>query len=262
MLLIASPINADILRMYCIFVLLLPGVIWALMTDRLYYLMALSGGLWLAASQGYGMTALPEGTGYFDLMSWQLLFVAGIYFGFAPVPNLIKLGTRSSWTTVCLAVVGTFLVVRRWHFLTGQELSSYFEWLFHWKRTLPLGALLDFAAFSAVVYRFRRPLTVVAQTSPGKAIAFLGQHSLQVFVWSVAATMLASGAENRWIEPFPEYYPLAATGLILASCFIPAWLHAQWRTRYHVAGSPPLPGHGRAGTQAPYQFVIEPSGRK
>jgi hypothetical protein len=167
-LFIASPINADILRMYCIFVLLLPGVIWALMNDRLYYLLAISGGLWLAASQGYGMTALPEGTGYFDLMSWQL-FVAGIYFGSSSVPDLIRLGTPSSWTAVCLAVVSMFFVVRRWHFLTGQEWSPYFEWLFRWKRTLPLGGVLNFAAFSAVVYRFRRPLTAIARTSPGKA---------------------------------------------------------------------------------------------
>ena len=231
MLFVASPINADILRMYCIFLLLLPAVIWALMNDRLYYLLAISGGLWLAASQGYGMTALPEGAGYFDLMSWQLLFVAGIYFGFTPASKFTKSPTPSSWTAVCLAVVGTFFVVRRWHFLTGQEWSPYFEWLFHWKRTLPLGCLLNFAAFSAVVYRFRRPLTAVARTSPGRAIAFLGQHSLQVFVWSVAVTMLASGAENRWIEPSPQYYPLAVTGLILASCFIPARWHAQWRAR-------------------------------
>jgi hypothetical protein len=233
MLFIASPINADILRMYCVFILLLPAVIWALMHDRIYSLMAISGGLWLAASLGYGMTALPEGTGYFDLMSWQLLFVAGIYFGSPRVPNLKSLGTSSFLTAVCLAVVSTFFVMRHWHLLTGQESPLYFEWLFHWKRTLPLGCLLDFATFSAVVYRFRRQLTVVATTAPGKAIAFLGQHSLQVFVWSVAVTMLASGAENRWIEPSPEYYPVVATGLILASCFIPAWLHARWRARHH-----------------------------
>jgi hypothetical protein len=233
MLFIASPINADILRMYCIFVLLLPAVIWALMHDRIYSLMAISGGLWLAASLGYGMTALPEGTGYFDLMSWQLLFVAGIYFGSPRVPNLKSLGTSSFWTAVCLAVVSMFFVVRHWHLLTGQEAPLYFEWLFHWKRTLPLGCLLDFVAFSAVVYRFRRPITAMAGTAPGKAITFLGQHSLQVFVWSIAATMLASGVENRWIEPAPGYYPLLATGLILASCFVPAWLHAQWRARNH-----------------------------
>jgi hypothetical protein len=229
MLFIASPVNADILRMYCIFFLFLPAVFWALMNDRFYYLMAISGGLWLAAAQGYGMTALPAGTGYFDIMSWQLLFVVGVYLGFAPVPNLRKLATSKSWTGVCLVVVGTFFVVRRWHFLTGQQWSPYFEWLFYWKRTLPLGSLLNFAAFSAVVYRFRCPLTTVTTTWPGKAIVFLGQHSLQVFVWSVLATTLASGIDDGWITPSCEDHPLVATGLILASCFVPAWLHAQWQ---------------------------------
>ena len=154
MLLVASPVNADILRMYCVFVLLLPAVIWALMNDRLSYVLAISGGLWLAAAQGYGMTALPEGTGYFDLMSWQLLFVAGIYFGFTPLPKLTKIGTPSFRTAVCLAVVVAFFVVRRWHFLTGQEWSPYFDWLFHWKRTLPLGCPARFRG----VLRPRLPL--------------------------------------------------------------------------------------------------------
>lgn len=238
MLLVASPVNADILRMYCVFVLLLPAVIWAVMNDRLSYVIAISGGLWLAAAGGYGMTALPEGTGYFDLMSWQLLFVAGIYFGFTPAPKLTKLGSPSFRTAVCLAVVMAFLVVRRWQFLTGHEWSPYFDWLFHWKRTLALGSLLDFAAFSTLVYGFRRQLTVVATTWPGKAVAFLGQHSLQVFVWSIAATMLASGPDNRWTQPSPEYYPVLETALIIASCFIPAWLHGQWQARNHRMSDP------------------------
>lgn len=233
MLFLASPLNADILRMYCIFFLLLPAVFWALMNERFYFVVAISGGLWLAASMGYGMTALPAGNGYFDIMSWQLLFIAGIYFGFAPVPKLRKLSTSTSWTALCLAVVGTFFVVRRWHFLTGQLWTPYFEWLFRWKRTLPLGCLVNFAAFSALVYRFRRPLDSFVKTVPGKAIAFLGEHSLQVFVWSVSATMLMTGLDGRWTVPSFEGYPLAATGLILASCFIPAWLHAQWRVVRH-----------------------------
>jgi hypothetical protein len=229
MFLIASPVNADILRMYFIFILLLPAVLWALMSGRLRIVVAISGGLWLAAALGYGMTTLPAGTGYFDIASWQLLFVAGVYLGFTPMPHLAEFSRRSSWIALCIPVAATFFVTRHWHFLTGQESSPYFEWLFHWKRTLPLGCLVDFAAVSALVYRFRRPLDAVVRTSPGKAVAFLGQHSLQVFVWSVAVTMFASGTENRWIDGAPQYYPLVATGLILASCFIPARLHAEWR---------------------------------
>ena len=180
------------------------------------------------ASQGYGMAALP-GTGTFDIMSWQLLFVAGIYCGFTRVWNLRELGAPASWTAVCLAVVGTFFVVRHWHFFTGQQLSPYFQWLLAWRRTLTLWRLLDFAAFSALVYRVRPSLTTLVRTLPGQAVAFLGQHSLLVFVWSISATMLISESEERWIAPSSADHPLAYTVLILASCFVPAWLHAQWR---------------------------------
>jgi hypothetical protein len=141
---------------------------------------AISGGLWLAASQGYGMAALP-GTGYFDIMSWQLLFVAGIYFSFTRVRNLRELYPPASWRAVCLAVVGTFFVVYHWHFFTGQQVSPYFQWLSFWRRTLTLGRLLNFAAFSALVDCLRPSLTTLVRTLPGRAVAFLGQHSLQVF---------------------------------------------------------------------------------
>ena len=228
---IAAPGYSEILRMYCIFLLMLPGVFWALINNRFHYVVAISGGLWLAASHGYGLAALP-GTGYFDIMSWQLLFVAGIYFGFNRVRNLREFDTPAFWTPVCLAVAGTFLVARHWHLFAGEQVSPYLQWLFAWRRTLTLGRLLDFAAFSILVYQARSPLTTLVKTLPGQAVAFLGRHSLQVFVWSVAATMLVSESEERWIAPSSLDHPLAYTVLILASCFIPAWLHAQWQARH------------------------------
>lgn len=230
MLFMTSPSYSEILQMYCVFLLLLPGVLCALTKSRFYYVVVISGGLWLAASQGYGMAALP-GTGYFDIMSWQLLFVAGVYFGFTQVRKPREIGTPALWTTVCLVVVGTFFVVRHWYFLTGEQLPSYFEWLWSWRRTLTLGRLLDFAAFSTLVYRFRSVLIHLIKTLPGRAITFLGQHSLQVFVWSISATMLVSESEERWIVPSAPEHPMAYTALILASCFIPAWLHLQWQAR-------------------------------
>ena len=230
MLCIETPMDSEILRMYCIFLLLLPGVFWALMNDRFHYVVAISGGLWLAASQGYGMSALP-GTGYFDIMSWQLLFVAGICFAFNRVRNLRDFRAPAWWTPLCLAVAGTFLVARHWHFLTGQQMFPYLEWLWSWRRTLTIGRLLDFAAFSILVYRVRFSLIGLVRTLPGQPVAFLGRHSLQVFVWSIAATTLVRESEARWTVPAFLAHSLAYTVLILASCFVPAWLHAQWQAR-------------------------------
>jgi hypothetical protein len=235
MLCIDAPIYSEILRMYVIFLLVLPSVLWALVNHRFLYVAAISGGLWLAAAQGYGLSALPQ-SGYFDILSWQLLFVAGICLGFNRVRNHREFRTPTSWTAVSLAIVGAFLVVRHWHFLTGQPISPYFEWLWSWRRTLSVGRLLDFTAFSILVYRVRSPLTTLVRTIPGRALAFLGQHSLQVFVWSIAATMLVSESEERWTSPIFLNHPLAFTVLILASCFVPAWLHKHWQARRRRKG--------------------------
>jgi hypothetical protein len=228
LLCIASPVYSDILRMYCIFLLLLPAVIWALLNKREAYVALISGGLWLAALCGYGMAALP-GTGYFDIMSWQLLFMAGVYLGFRRLRNRREVGAPAWATVVCVAVAATFLVLRHWHFLTGQHLPAYFEWLWSWRRTLSLGRLLDFAAFSFLVYATRGLLSRPMRSLPGSAIAFLGQHSLQVFVWSVSAGMIVCENESRWTLASAEAHPLLYTVLILFSCFIPAWLHAKWQ---------------------------------
>src|SRR5205814_4764814 len=201
-----------------------------MMNNRVHYVVTISGGLWLAASQGYGMSALSE-TGYFDIMSWQLLFVAGICFGFNRVRNLRDFRAPAWWAPICLAVAGMFLVVRHWHFLTGEPISPYLEWLWSWRRTLTFGRLLDFAAFSILVYRVRFSLISLVKTFPGQAVAFLGRHSLQVFVWSIAATMLVCESKARWTATASLDHQLAYTVLILASCFVPAWLHAQWKAR-------------------------------
>lgn len=234
MLFLDAPTYSEIIRMYVIFLMLVPSILWALKNGRLYYVGAFSGGLWLAASLGFGLSALP-GTGYFDIMSWQLLFVGGIILGFE-VGNHREFRTAAALTAVCLAVFVTFLVARHWHFFTGHQVTPYFGWLWSWRRTLSIGRLLDFAAFSILVYRARSFLTTLVRIEPGPAVTFLGRHSLQVFVWSIAATMLVSESEERWTAPSSLHHPLAYTLLILASCFVPAWLHQQWQAKRRSDG--------------------------
>jgi hypothetical protein len=235
MLGIGAPIYSEILRMYVIFLLVLPSVLWTLVNNRFLYVAAISGGLWLAAALGYGMSALPQ-SGYFDILSWQLLFVAGICLGFNRLRNHREFRMPAWWTHVSLAIVGTFFVIRHWYFFTGQPISPHFEWLWSWRRTLSVGRLLDFTAFSILVYRFRSPLTTLVRTMPGRAVVFLGQHSLQVFVWSIATTVLVCESEERWTSPIFLNHPLAYTVLIVASCFVPAWLHKHWQARRRREG--------------------------
>jgi hypothetical protein len=250
--LVAAPGYAEILRMYCVFFLLLPAVLWAIVNGRFRYVGIISAGLWFGASLGYGMTRLPDTVGYFDIVSWQVLFVAGVYFGFMFLHERRGYRMPATATAVCFAVVVAFLVVRGRHFLTGQELSPYLQWLSSWRRTLSVGRMVDFAAFALLLYRYRGALGGLVRVWPARAIAFLGQHSLQVFVWSVCASMVAAKAQAGWLAASrPEQVLL--TSLILASCFLPAWLHQRWQRRHRHApevssgGRATLPPHEAAG---------------
>lgn len=226
LLCLESPGHSEILRMYLVFLLFLPFVIGALVKGRFPYVAAISIALWLAASRGYGMTAFPN-LGYFDIVSWQLVFLGGVYFGFQAIrPE--GLSIPRSVVAVSYPVVLVFFVARHWHVLTGQNWSPYIAWLADRRHTLPLLRLVDFAAFSILVYRFRRPLNKLVMTPMARAVAFLGQHSLQVFVWSVLVGMVMAEAVRRWPEA-TKVDEAAITIAIVVSCFIPARLHQEWQ---------------------------------
>ena len=228
MLFLDSPGYSEILRMYCVLFLVVPAIFWALVNKHLHYVLLASGVLWLLAFFGYGMTAIP-GSGYFDIVSWQLLFVAGTCCGFFFLGYGRELRASHTWTSIASVVVIAFLLIRHSHFLTGRELLPYFEWLSSWRRTLALGRLVDFAAFAYLVYRFRRPLNKLVHTVPGQAVVFLGRHSLHVFVWSVLASMFAYASKFWWLGR-SSVDQTVLTLLVVASCFVPAWLHARWQT--------------------------------
>jgi hypothetical protein len=224
---LAAPAYSEILRMYCIFFLFIPAVFWALINKRGYLIVIASLGLWLLAAQGWGITSLPE-NGYFDVLSWQLLFVAGVCLAFRTFHQNKQINTSNALTVGCLITVGTFFVIRHWHFIEGKDLTPYFTWLNSWRRTLPVARLVDFFAFAYVIYRFRSPLENLVKTRFGRALVYLGQHSLPVFIWSASASMIAYAEQHRW-EHASQQEQIAFTLLIVASCFIPAWMHARWQ---------------------------------
>ncbi len=227
MIFVATPAYTEILRMYCILFLIIPVVFWALINKRLPWVAAASAGLWLLASKGYGTTASPVG-GYFDIFSWQLLFVGGICFGFISMQKRTELRTSKLCTAASFAVVAAFFLTRHSHCLTGQELTGYFHWLLTWRQTLSLARLLDFSGFAYLIYRYRQPLNKFVQSVPGQGLAFLGKHSLPVFVWSISATLLVARAEHQWVASSSLDRGIF-TLLVVASCFVTAWLHTQWQ---------------------------------
>ncbi len=232
-----TPTYAEILRMYIVFFLLIPTVVWALLRNYVRYVLLISAVLCIISAMGFGMTMLPEAYGYFDLVSWQFLFVTGICFGFQSAQGKLNIRKSAILTAASIVVVSVLFLFRHGRGITGSELASYFAWLKVWRRTLGFGRLIDFTGMAYLVYRFRTQFTKIAITGTGQVFAFLGKHSLQVFVWSVCVCMLVWGINGQWATASTPRHILVQL-LVVASCFIPAWLHAKWQSLSRT--SPPM----------------------
>jgi hypothetical protein len=232
LLCIEAPGYAEILRLYFFFFLLLPLVFWAFVRRKFLPVILVSAGLWLASALGYGLVAFQE-LGYFDPISWQLLFVAGAYFGFTSIQTGDELEAPLLVSALSFLTFSAFLLLRHWHFLTGHARPAYFQWLLEWRRTLPFARVLNFTVFTILVYDVRRPLVRFAKTFPGQGIAFLGRHSLQVFIWSVSISVVMAEVDRRRPNASMLEHSMI-TSAVLISCFLPAWLHKKWQSAFYA----------------------------
>jgi hypothetical protein len=216
----------DILPMYCGFMLALPLMLSALQRGHWARLLGLSGGLWLVAQFGlrdhferWLQTFCPVNLGVFDLLAWQLLFVAGVCFGFywakSPKPLL---SFRPAMLAICLIVATPlWFLIKYQHPPAGLSMDLIWAWAD--KTHLAPLRLVDFIV---LVYL----IAAVAVRRPGfvtfRPLAFLGRHSLIVF--TTQATVCAFVLTQPALAA--TFAARTATALAMVAILFPvAWLN-------------------------------------
>jgi len=228
-LFIERPSLLSILPMYCIFLSITPLVLRQLAIARGWFVFLPSLGLWLAAQFGLGS---PQGhfswlqLGLFNLFAWQLLFVAGVYFGYQRCSGRQSRLSQSRLLFVISVIVGLlFFLIRHPGRLFGHSaLLNMDIALQSWKGILHPLRLINFAALAFILSYLPRSMDRFVETfRPFRVLRFLGRHSLQVFAWSVALRYLACSVSG-WASLAPLMKMLLVI-LAAASLLIPAWLH-------------------------------------
>jgi|SRR5882672_10025188 len=218
-----QPPLLDILPMYCIFLLMMPLVIRLLIMNRSILVLLFSGGTWLCAQFGAGSFVktifgnLPINLGHFDISAWQLLFVAGLFFG---VRRCTRIGGNRPLRTISIIVSCVLVVV---FFLFRHDLiipnASDSIWPLAESATLGPLRLLNFAALgillSASCFWPNHSMRV-------RSFAYLGRHSLAVFTFSILCVYAVMGSFGEWLPN--SWLPLIITLLCLAGLYLPAWL--------------------------------------
>ncbi|HYK75387.1 MAG TPA: OpgC domain-containing protein [Daejeonella sp.] len=231
--LLYQPAPNDILPIYCILLLLLPVVLKQFVKNKLTLVLAISLALYLL-----GQFQLVETTisglnktmstsidlGYFNILSWQLLFFLGLLLGTWEVKNY------PWWTAfkknrviffVSLSVIIPCLVLRH----TLYKNIPYADILINRSHLAPL-RLLNFLSISFVVnYLISR-----YRPSVSAFLVYLGQNSLQVFSFHVIV-VLCMAPFVPLIVKTGYLTELVITALAILSLWIPAFLNVLYTKR-------------------------------
>jgi hypothetical protein len=184
-----KPVNMDVLPLYVLLLLALPGVLWLLLRAPW---MALAGAALL-----YGLTwkfewnipAYPSGYWYFNPFAWQLLFVIGAWCAIAGGRVLASaLRSRVLFGFAIAYVVFAFAVTMTWHLPSLARFMPKLlaEWIYPIDKTnLDILRLVHFMALALITLRLV-PIDWPGLKSPLLRPAILcGQHSLEVFCLGV-----------------------------------------------------------------------------
>src|SRR5207249_4388204 len=102
-----KPVNLDVLPLYIVLMGLFPPVLWIMLRQPNWTMLA-SIVLWLTARHfGWNFTAYPAGTWYFNPFCWQVLFVFGSWCALGgarksmAIINSPRIGRRSASAAPC-----------------------------------------------------------------------------------------------------------------------------------------------------------------
>jgi hypothetical protein len=221
----------NILPMYAIFILFLPVILKKFFENKLLIVLALSGCVYLLGQlkllkrfSQFAVEYIPLKLSFFDLFSWQLLFLLGIVAGFMEFrqSHLWKLFKQSHYVLLISVFVIVFCLPFRYGLLPSD--SSFFLTLIS-KPTLGPLRLVNFLSIAFVINFLITHYSNHFFAS--KWLVYLGKHSLQVFAYHVLLLIVflpfAGDVKNMGLLLESIF-----TVVLVASLFIPAFLHKKY----------------------------------
>lgn len=247
-----KPPMLDVLPLYVMLMLVAPFALrWMTQYRTVGVVMVLAGsvGLWWWAQYDLGNAVaqlLPDGLllrhGAFHVFAWQLIFVLGMVLGFTRFASQDAEPRINPWLLGVSVAMVVYLFLQRhgylYTWLSGTALGS---WLLEYRHiardNLAWLRLLNFLAMVYVVAGLiawhRRTGIFKPLTLLGRWLAFLGQHSLQVFAFHLV--VLYGYIPFRWGEwALSDQQKWVALVIFLASLSLPALWHKAYLQRKQV----------------------------
>lgn len=232
-LLLTRPPFLEILPLYIIYLAATPLLLGWFATGRAWLAWLVTGllwglgqwGLWSAIVQAARRMwpELPLEAGYFDPFAWLAPYVLGLAIGCLWQRGVIeRVGTARLVLFPLSILVCGFLWAHHHRLLPG--VPPFADWLVDISQLGPVRIVNLVCAITMIGFL----IEMFPRAFSGQSVAFLGRHSLPVFVWHVGL-LFAAFPVWAWTQSLPLGDPLglALLAILLASLWIPAWLHER-----------------------------------
>ena len=231
----------DVLPLYCLFLALTPLAIRQFQRRKSWTILVPSALLWGSAQ--FGIPPLPannDGSLFFlNPFACQAVFFAGVYFGCRyQADSMVAKRLYESKTILALcAVLGSIFLGLR---MIVAFSPVFNPWIMRFAPLLNLQTqgvlrLVNFAVWAYLIWRFREKLQSAFGRNPLAGwLVFIGQHSLQVFAWTVLFDTCCN-----LLLPQHVSRPMGRVETLLspATLVIPAWIHWRYRQMRGVSGT-------------------------
>jgi hypothetical protein len=261
--LVYEPAYFGILPMYLLFLLFTPFILWQFGRGNVLQILAISALIWLVSALLIRLPGNPGGFdfGAFNPIGYQFVFVAGLGFGTGKLSiGRIPSGLRRRLVAVSAFVVVLCLILRVDYAFRGPGTALVDKNGFGFS-TVQLGPfrLLNFAAFCLVVYSICSKIRWEdVHSAAFRWLAFVGQHSLPVFAWSILATYAMAALSSPRLSFTAG---LIALAIVSASLTVPAQLRAMVsgrRRAAHRRSRRGIAAAGRGSRTRPRAVVTRP----
>ena len=181
-----KPVNLDVLPLYIVLMGLFPPVLWFMLRQPNWTMLA-SLALWLVARQmGWNLAAYPAGTWYFNPYCWQVLFVFGSWCAMGGARDNMHIINSRYTLWFCIAYLIFALIMT----MAGRFPDSLGAMFPHWlysefnpndKTNLAPYRFLHFVVITVLVIRFVPKDWSALEWKMFDPVIVCGQQSLAVF---------------------------------------------------------------------------------
>jgi hypothetical protein len=228
-----KPVDLDVLPLYIVLLLASPFILWV-MTRRPGLTLLASTVLYVVAREfDWNLPSFPAGSWYFNPITWQLLFVFGMWCALGGAKRLAPvIQSRGALVVAGGYLAFAFLIVMTWHVPSWARFVP--SWLAHAmypidKTNLDPLRLTHFLAMAALAVRYIPRTWAPLASNLLRPLVLCGQHSLPIFVFG---TFLSFAAHIILVEisnTVAVQILVSVVGIILL--VVAAWLMSWYRKR-------------------------------